>query len=237
METADTYDILFAGECLDGHAPEAVRTALARLFRADAATLDKLFSGKAQRIKGGVDAATADKYRRAMEGAGARAILRPVPAATAAASDNLTVAPPGGDLLTPQERESPAVAAPDTSHLTVAAVGENLEATSTSSPPPSVDIPGFDIAEVGVNLQTPAEDPAPPVFDESDLSVADGPLDLSDCAPEPAAPPSVAIDHLSLAAQGQDLLTEEERRRETTPAPDTSHLSLAPPTGRENGTS
>ena len=66
------YDIYFAWEMLDGHEPAAVRAGLGKLFKADDATLDKLFSGKRLLIKRGCDKATALKYKQAMEKAGAR---------------------------------------------------------------------------------------------------------------------------------------------------------------------
>ena len=66
------YSIYFAGELLDGHDRATVRAGLAKLFNADEATLDKLFSGKAQMIKRGCDKATALKYKQAMERAGAQ---------------------------------------------------------------------------------------------------------------------------------------------------------------------
>jgi hypothetical protein len=69
------FNIEFAGECLEGHSPEAVRAGLAALFKADAAALERLFSGKRQRIKRDCDKATALKYQKAMTGVGARAII------------------------------------------------------------------------------------------------------------------------------------------------------------------
>lgn len=66
------YNIYFAGQLLAGHALAGVRENIARLFNADDATLDKLFSGKAQLVKRDCDKATALKYKQAMEQAGAR---------------------------------------------------------------------------------------------------------------------------------------------------------------------
>ena len=45
------YNIYFAGQVMDGFALHSVREQLARLFNADAATLEKLFCGKPQLIK------------------------------------------------------------------------------------------------------------------------------------------------------------------------------------------
>ena len=42
----------------------------------------------------------------------------------------------------------------------------------------------------------------------------------ADTGPEPET------EHLDLAEAGSELLTEEQRRRETPPAPDTSHIQI-----------
>ena len=56
---SERYDICFSGQVLEGHDAETVRDRLAKLFKADRATLDKLFSGKTQIIKRGCDKTTA----------------------------------------------------------------------------------------------------------------------------------------------------------------------------------
>ncbi|MDP5072133.1 MAG: hypothetical protein NWQ45_14645, partial [Congregibacter sp.] len=74
-EHHERYDIAFGGECLEGHDPLAVREALGALFKADEATLDRLFSGTRQRIKRNCDKATALKYQKSLAAAGAKAIV------------------------------------------------------------------------------------------------------------------------------------------------------------------
>ncbi len=75
---SESYNIYFAGELLPEHDANEVRARLAKLFNANDATLDKLFSGKRQLIKRDCDNATALKYKQAMERAGAVPIVRPV---------------------------------------------------------------------------------------------------------------------------------------------------------------
>ena len=53
------YNVYFAGQLRAGHDLASVRDQLARLFKADTATLDKLFSGKTQLVKRDCDKATA----------------------------------------------------------------------------------------------------------------------------------------------------------------------------------
>ena len=215
MSSADSerYDIFFAGECLQGRDPQAVRAALGRLFKADGPTLDRLFCGQRQRIKGGCDAATANKYRQALTAAGAKVSIAPAAgrAAPAAAASAAASSPPA--------------AAPDSSRLTLADAGERLG-------PATADVaaltpPDFDLAEVGADLGPPPS-PAPPAPDTSGLSLAGEGGDLSDCAPEPAPAPALDLSHMALAEAGSDLLSEAERQRPQAAAPDTAHLSLEP---------
>ena len=113
---AARFDVLFAGQLLEGRDAATVRANLGRLFNADEATLDKLFSGKPQILKRDADAATAHKYQQALEKAGALAELRPcnatetVPAAaaTAAPQSGLALAPAGTEVLAPGERAATA---------------------------------------------------------------------------------------------------------------------------------
>jgi hypothetical protein len=239
MENADSgpFDIVFAGECLDGHEVPAVRAALAKLFRADDATLARLFSGTPQRIKSAVDAETAQKYAKAMAAAGARAILRPVSAelSPAEAPDTqdspataMTLAPPGSDVLRPEERTVPSGKVPATDHLSIAQPGERLseEKPVVADPHPQAD---FDVAAAGSDLSDGVDREAPPPPDTSGISLHEGELDLSDCATAPAGAPSLDLDHLSVADAGKDLLAESERKRDETQAPDTSHLSVSDP--------
>lgn len=219
---SERYDIFFAGQCLQGHDPQAVRAALGRLFKADDPTLDRLFCGQRQRIKGGCDAATANKYRQALTAAGAKVSIAPAsarvaPAAAAASAD--ASSPPTAAA------SSPPADAPDSGRLTLADAGERLG-------PASADVaaltpPDFDLAEVGANLGPPPS-PPPPAPDTSGLSLAREGGDLSDCAPEPAPAPALDLSHMELAEAGSDLLSEAERQRPQVAAPDTAHLSLEP---------
>ena len=223
MSSADSqrYDIFFAGECLEGRDPQAVRAALGRLFKADDQTLDRLFCGQRQRIKGECDAATANKYRQALTAAGAKVSIAPASGrAAAAAAASAASSPPA-----PAAASSPPAAAPDSGRLTLADAGERLG-------PASADVaaltpPDFDLAEVGADLGPPPS-PPPPAPDTSGLSLAREGGDLSDCAPEPAPAPALDLSHMALAEAGSDLLSEAERQRPQAAAPDTAHLSLEP---------
>ena len=82
------YDIFFQGELLPGSDADTVKSALAKLFKADADTIERLFSGKPVAVKRGCDKDTALRYKKGMEQAGARPVIRKAagtaPAETAA---------------------------------------------------------------------------------------------------------------------------------------------------------
>lgn len=244
---SERFDVYFRGECLDGVDETTVRAALGRLFRADATTLDTLFGGELQRIKRGVDYPTAEKYRTAMEQAGARALIQPqdtVPdtarvtaqaqsgaqgadAATGAPSGNqgLDIAPVGSDVLRPEERPQHDAAAPATDHLDLAPAGSVLG--EETAPVPAGPAPDFDVAEVGTDLldDTPRSSGRAP--DTSRITLAAPDHDLSDCAPTAPGTPPRSIDHLALTPPGVDLINDDERERPESSVPATDQFSLA----------
>jgi len=228
------FDVLFAGQLLEGRDASTVRLNLGRLFKADEATLDKLFSGKPQILKRDADEATARKYQQALATAGALALLRPcagsapaaAPAPAASAPPTgLALAPPGTDVLGPEERApaiAPSISAPD---LEVAGAGERL-AEPAPPAPPAPDTSHLSLGEVGENIPG-LPGPAPvAVTPGASLALAPEGGDLSNCNPPPAPAPAVDLSQLELAALGADVLEEQYRTRDNTTPPDTSRLSL-----------
>jgi hypothetical protein len=232
-ESEARFNVYFAGQCLDGFAEEAVRDALGKLFKADAATLERLFSGSRQLIKRDCDRDTALTYQRAMKRVGARPVITPAGEAqtSATAGDpagsvaGIGLAPPGSDVLRPEERLQQAPVDIDTDHLSAGPVGERLAPEQHVTP--AVAAPDYEVAAPGTTIQAPPENAAPPEPDISALSVSDQALDLSDCAPPRAAPPPLDLAHLSVETGDAPLLTDAERQRDPVSAPDTSHLSLS----------
>lgn len=66
-----SFDIYFLGESLPGADPVAVRRGVAKLFKVQEASVDRLFSGNPLRVKQAVDADAASRYRAAFREAGA----------------------------------------------------------------------------------------------------------------------------------------------------------------------
>ena len=92
--------------------------------------------------------------------------------------------------------------APDTSHLTMGEVGE--------------DIP---------NLPSDVSELEP---DTSSLALSPEGSDFSDCAPAEAAEPDLDLSAIALAPPGSDVLREDERgSKAKAPVPATDHIGLA----------
>ena len=106
------FDIYFLGETLPDADPVMVRQGVARLFKIDPAAAERLFSGKAIRVKQGVDAEKASRYRAAFRDVGALVQIVPEGSATPTArpatvtdaaarpaqAEGMTLAEPGATI-------------------------------------------------------------------------------------------------------------------------------------------
>ena len=262
------YDVCFAGEILAGQNLADVRSGLAKLFNADDATLDKLFSGKVQLLKRGCDRTTALKYQKAMQAAGAKPIIRVDPdsasktagreaepdvamtaaeriASLAAAPDagqissnaavsepepeaaegGISLAPSGSEVLRPEERAPQEVLDVDVSAIEIMATGVDLSDPGGESPA-APDTSHLSMGEVGEDIPTLASSAAPVNPDTAGISLSPQDSDFSDCAPAPAAAPELDLSGLKLAASGADMLEEAYRPKQDSTAPSTEHLAL-----------
>lgn len=225
---ADRFDIYFNGELLPDHPPDEVRAALARLFRADEAKLDRLFSGVPVRIKRDVDADTATRYRAKLRAVGALIDIKPRRTSPNAAANHAPSRPAAPSPPAPEE-SVPATARfelPD-GPATCPARFEVPDEPDTG--PARFEVP--DEPDAGPARFDVPDEPAVAAarFGASDatglelLPARTG--SLEDCAPPPAPPPAVQIEGMSLADAGQVL----DHRPAPTPAEIlTDHLSAAP---------
>ena len=224
----ERFDIVFGGELLEGFAPATVADNLARLFKATPETVARLLDGGTHTLKRNVDAATAAKYRSAMERAGARALLRPLAPeqAMAAPAAGLDLAPSRGELLAAHERRQNPVVEVDTSHIRLASAFATAAAEERPLPA-APDTSHISVADVGADLLPQREAPAPaPPPDTSAITLAEpgallGPQGVAQAIAVPD------ISHISLAPPGAPLDELRPERRAVTP--DTSALELAPP--------
>lgn len=68
---SQSFDVIFRGDILPGHNFLEVKQRVGQLFKLDDERLNVLFSGKVSFLKRDTDRVTAEKYRDAMESAGA----------------------------------------------------------------------------------------------------------------------------------------------------------------------
>lgn len=219
------FDIIFRGDIVFGHQLAEVKLRLQQLFKADAAKIDALFTGRPVPLKRNLDETTANKYRDALLKAGAMVEVcpsdkspanapakppvaaRPVPAVVRAPeSSGWTLAPVGSDLLPAGQRPvQPAPVQVDISGLSVRpAEGNLVDSTEVSHEPDAVVVaPDLGLAAVG-----------------EDLINADEKLEL------PLI--EIELEDWEIAAAGSDLLTEEERPVIVPAAVANSDFGLAP---------
>jgi hypothetical protein len=203
------YNVYFSGQLLAGRELATVRANLGKLFNANEATLNKLFSGKAQLVKRDCDKATALKYKQAIEKAGGIPDIKTV------------AATPVDEAQSAAERIAALASAPDLGAQQPATEPEgNPEAPGTQT---DVNIA---LAPSGTEVLL-AEERAAPVassVNALDLDVDTSGERLSDALPTPPAAPDTS--HLSEGAVGEILPNLPSSA--TALDPDTSGISLSP---------
>lgn len=178
------YEIAFSGRLLPGAQPDAVKANLARLFQADAQRIALLFSGRRMVIKNNLDEAAAEKYRVALERAGALAEVSSMEVDV----EEVEMAPPPMPAAAPPA--PPAESAP-ARRLQVAPRDEYMAAFV------DVDAPDFGIAPIGSDLQDRKPEPQAPAVDLSALSLAPVGSDMGQAKTPPAAP-APDVSHIRL---------------------------------------
>ena len=185
------YEIAFSGQLLPGAKLEQVEANLTRLFQADAQRIALLFSGRRIVIKQNLDFAAVEKYRQAMERAGAQVEVKPMPVDV----EEIELAPPpAATPSAPPASTAPATARPGETPgaLKVTPRAEYMAAFS------AVEAPDFGIAPVGVDLQDARPEPEAPRVDLSQFSLAPVGSDMGEM-PRAVDGPKPDISHLKLA--------------------------------------
>lgn len=168
------FDVYFLGETLPDVDPVTVRQGVAKLFKVQESAVERLFTGKPLRVKQGLDAETASRYRAAFREVGA--LIQIVPEG----------APP------PAPTTAPAPQAIEAEEIVLDASDVPAEADSG---PAAGD---FGLAEPGATLDhTP---PTPPAdIDTSALeALPPNSGSLEDCKVEKPRRPIPDISHLHI---------------------------------------
>jgi hypothetical protein len=235
---SELYDIFFSAQLIDDFDEGTVRKNIAQLFKANEATLEKLFSGKPQLIKSGVDKPAAVKYKAALQKAGAVARVRKhvpagdqAPAPKAAAPKPKAAAKPAPAPEIPMEEDLPS-SGDITPAAATASVGKGADVKSEeardaalANQPDAVTFgEEISVAPAGSDLLQDEELEQPEVLevDTSSIELA-ATFDEFEII-EVEVPPAPDTSHLSMGEVGEDIPHLEST--EETVKPDTSHLSM-----------
>ena len=215
--TGPFFKVVFEGRLVAGAEPPQVKAALGRLFKAEPARIEAMFTGASVVVRRQLDAATARQYVDALERAGALARIEGMeetePAAVGVAV--ASVAPPGNAAPLPAALATPAPAvlramqgAPVAPTLDVAAVG-SLLVDPAEVPAANIATDHLSLAAVGSLLVEPVDVPEP-AFDLSGLSLAPVGVDIT----EPMDTPPAQFDLSGLSLAPQPASTADNGRKE-----------------------
>lgn len=161
------FDIYFLGETLPDADPAMVRQGVARLFKIDPTAVERLFSGKAVRVKQGVDADAASRYRAAFRDVGA--LVQIVPEGSAIPKPKPTTTKAVGDQATQGDSRPVRDAG-----MTLAEPGAIIDPSSTP-PPAEIDTGGLEALppNTGSLEDCQVEKPPRPIPDISHMRLVD----------------------------------------------------------------
>ncbi len=191
----ELFEVAFSGEIAEGAELEQVKAKVGAMFKADATKLAHLFSGKRVVIKKNIDQATANKYKTALNNAGAicevRSLSQPAPAAEKPAEKPAAQTPPPapvqaaaapkaspipvGDVPAAPNTDPLGITANDISEFSasVAPVGSQMQDDVAEVAEPDFDLSQLDIAPVGSDMGEVKKDVPPPPPDTSGMSIVD----------------------------------------------------------------
>lgn len=236
-QTEAKFDVVFRGDIVLGQNLLEVKQRLQQLFKADAAKINALFSGRPIPLKKNLDEASAKKYQVALTRAGAEVSL--VPSAGSSPAVKPVVKPtapkaPAPETI-PSETIAPKTTTPEPvgSGFTLAAVGSNVSDPNQKNEQPKVniDVSAISLRENEGNLMDAAELQheivAPVQVPDFDVAEVGSMLVRDD---EKTELPIVEIEPESwdLSELGADLLQENERQSEIVAEVQELQVDLAP---------
>ena len=199
----ELFDVAFSGQISAGANLQEVKARVGKMFNADGAKLEQLFSGHRLVIKKNVDQPTAQKYKGALRSVGAECEVTPTAVAQTPApvppEPNVEPQPATAVRSTPAAMQvaptTPATTseplaaaemlAPRTDPLgitadqiedlaaTLAPPGTELQSEVPAIPEPQYDLSAYEMAPVGDTLSSAEKAAVPPPPDTSGLSMAD----------------------------------------------------------------
>lgn len=216
----DEFDIYFRGQLIPGTDPALARAGVAKMFKVEGDTLDRLFSGTPKRIKKAVDVDKASKYRLAFRKIGA--LVDIVPHGAPPPAEKSTAPAPAGSASA-RSASDRGQAKKITLELLPPHTGSLADCAPPAPQPELPDISGITMADRGVILDdTPANPPAE--IEALEVDVEDHYDVLDDTPP----PPNIDLDVSGLSALPANTGSLEDCRQEKEPQaiPATMKLEL-----------
>jgi hypothetical protein len=194
--TEQRFDLILTGELAPGFERKTVVKHLAAVFKRKPEQVDKLLTGKPNRIRKDISQADLQRFQQHFEKIGAVCTFVNSSVAPDQASASVTVQP---DEPETNIREPSSLQICPSGTMVLTANERQLET------PTPANIGDFRIAPSGTDLSEGQTRPPVASVDVSHLSVAATGADLSD--KQSSAPATIPpLDHLSLAKPGEDLL-------------------------------
>lgn len=182
----EKFEVAFSGKISEGAELAEVKAKVAHMFKADETKLSHLFSGKRIVIKKDLDEQTANKYKSALNKAGAECEVKNLDEKIdVKTAENINQPSNGNVKVTTPEISIPAPSAPDTDplhisaeqiedlSLTVAPSGSDMQNEMKTVAEASFDISGLDMAPVGSDIASSKKTVAPELPDTSGLKFID----------------------------------------------------------------
>lgn len=207
------FDIIFRGDIVFGHQLADVKMRLQQLFKADAAKVDALFSGRPVPLKRGLDQASAQKYKEALMNAGAQVdiVLTGESKPAAIATPSTPVVAPAPLTLAQRLEQQEAAAKLEAE---AAAAREALKHEQDALNPVSIEQSSWSLAPVGSYLLKPTEkvEQESAEIDTSAISLRPEGGNILDATEQALAPvAAVVAPDFEVAEVGADLVSADEK--------------------------
>lgn len=214
-ETVTKFNVVFRGDIVLGHNLADVKARLQKLFKADAAKIDALFTGRPIPLKKNLDDASAKKYHHVLRQAGADVSLVPVVDVKAVVNQVAEKKPVSAQSDTTQKTTATHLA-PEAAELSLAPVGSDVLAAGerTVYVDANIDVSDLSLRETQGNILDDAEIVADTasLVQVPDYDVADVGADMVRADEKNALPlPELDIATWDLSEVGEDLIKEAER--------------------------
>lgn len=150
------FEIAFQGQVRSGVTQEQARARIGQLFQVGGEQLDVLFSGRRVVIKQGLDQAAAEKYRQAIERAGALCSIDPMERVSERAEPSAPAAPaatqPAASSVEPRDAYMAAFSNVEAPDFGIAPVGTDMQDEYNAFTPLPIDLSAFSLAPPGADL-------------------------------------------------------------------------------------